>query len=49
MQYYYLNMLSYANTSALIVLSHNDHGVRALIIGGLLYSKHMDPNPFKGI
>ena len=27
----------YQHTSALIVLSHNDRGVRALIVGGPLY------------
>ncbi len=41
--YVYIRQCSVFSTSALNVLSHNDRGVRALIIGGPLYSKHMDP------
>ena len=36
-----MNIGKYIVTSALIMLSHNDSGVRALIIGDPLYIKHM--------
>ncbi len=35
----------YMFTSTLTVLLHNDHGLRALIIGAPLYCKYM---PFRG-
>ncbi len=34
-------ILPISGTGALIVLSHNDRGVQALMIGGPLCSKHM--------